>query len=71
MIMATKTQTVTVEHPGAHQATQRDINKAIREAEVPEEAVVTSSVNESGVSTKLTLEWDGPEETKAKAASKS
>jgi hypothetical protein len=58
-------KTVTVEHPGAHQASQEAYDEALIAAEIPDGYTVAHYVNESGVSTKYTLKWgdDAPEES--------
>jgi len=57
------TKTVTVEHPGAHHASQEAYDEALIAAEIPDGYTVSHYVNESGVSTKYTLKWgdDAPE----------
>lgn len=56
-------KTITVKHPGDHRASEAAYKAALAEAEVPEDAEIARSVNESGVETSWTLKWgeDAPE----------
>ena len=59
--MSTHQKTITIEHPGAHQAPANALADAAREAEVPEGYSVRSFENVSGDRTKWVLVWEDAE----------